>query len=114
MKAKMFAVSALGAAFLWVAPAGAQEKKTEGSTVNVTGCLAQGDEKNEYSIKDADGKTYGLKAGSELNLKGHLGHKVTITGTAIEEKKEKVKAGKAEENEHLRVSNFSMVSTTCP
>src|SRR6266404_8802710 len=113
MKARMFAVSAIGAALLWVAPAGAQEKKAEGSTVNVTGCLAQGDEKNEYSIKDAEGKTYGLKAGSELNLKAHLGHKVTITGTPIEEKK-KVKAGKVEESEHLRVSTFSMVSTTCP
>ena len=114
MKARMFAVSAIGASLLWVAPAGAQEKKAEGSTVNVTGCLAQGDEKNEYSIKDAEGKTYGLKAGSELNLKAHLGHKVTITGTPIEEKKEKVKAGKVEESEHLRVSNFSMVSATCP
>jgi hypothetical protein len=113
MKARMFAASAIGAALLWVTPAGAQ-KKAEGSAVNVTGCLAQGDEKNEYSIKDADGKTYGLKAGSELNLKAHLGHKVTITGTPIEEKKEKVKAGKVEESEHLRVSNFSMVSTTCP
>ena len=114
MKAKMFAASAVGAILLWVAPAGAQEKKAEGSTVSVTGCLAQGDEKNEYSIKDADGKTYGLKAGSELNLKAHLGHKLTITGSPREEKKEKVKAGKVEESEHLRVSNFSVVSTTCP
>lgn len=114
MKARMFAASAIGSALLWVAPVGAQEKKAEGATVNVTGCLAQGDEKNEYSIKDADGKTYGLKAGSELNLKAHLGHKVTITGTPIEEKKAKVKTGKVEESEHLRVSNFSMVSTTCP
>ena len=114
MKARMFAASAIGAALLWVAPAGAQEKKAEGSTVNVTGCLAQGAEKNEYSIKDADGKTYGLKAGSELNLKAHLGHKVTITGSPIEEKKAKVKAGQVEESEHLQVSTFSMVSTTCP
>jgi len=110
----MFAAGAIGAALLWVAPVGAQEKKAEGSAVNVTGCLAQGDEKNEYSIKDADGKTYGLKAGSELNLKAHLGHKVTIAGIPIEEKKEKVKAAKVEESEHLRVSNFSMVSMTCP
>jgi len=114
MKAKMLAASAIGTVLLWVAPAGAQNKKAEGSTVNVTGCLAQGDERNEYSIKDADGKTYGLKAGSELNLKAHLGHKLTVTGSPIEGKKEKVKAGKVEESEHLRVSNFSVVSTTCP
>jgi hypothetical protein len=114
MKARMFAASAIGAALLLAGPAGAQDKKAEVSTVNVTGCLAQADTKNEYSIKDADGKTYGLKAGSELNLKAHLGHKLTITGSPIEEKKEKVKAGKVEESEHLRVSNFSVVSTTCP
>ena len=115
MTARMFVVSASVSAALWFEPTiGAQDKKADGSTVSVTGCLAQGNERNEYSIKDADGKTYGLKAGSELNLKAHLGHKLTITGTPIQEKKEKVKAGQAEESEHLRVSNFSMVSTTCP
>src|SRR5579859_7164295 len=114
MKARMFAASAIGAALLWVAPAGAQDKKAEGSTVSVTGCLAQGDQSNEYSIKDADGKTYGLKASSGVNLKAHLGHKVTITGTPMAEKKEPVKTGKTEESEHLQVSNLAMVSTTCP
>ena len=114
MKAKILAASALGAALLWVAPAVAQNKKAEGSTVNVTGCLAQGDQSNEYSIKDTSGKTYGLQAGSDVNLKAHLGHKVTITGTPMGEKKETVKTGKTEESEHLRVSNLAMVSTTCP
>jgi hypothetical protein len=114
MKARMFVASAIGAALLGVAPAGAQDKKAEGSTVNVTGCLAQGDESNEYSIKGADGKTYGLKASSGVNLKAHLGHKVTITGTPMGEKKETVKTGKTEESEHLQVSNLAMVSTTCP
>jgi len=114
MKARMFAASAIGAALLWVAPAGAQDKKGTGASVNVTGCLAQGDQSNEYSIQDASGKTYGLQAGSDVNLKAHLGHKVTITGTPMGEKKESVKTGKAEESEHLQVSNLAMVSTTCP
>ena len=114
MKAKMLAVIALGAALLLVAPARAQDKKTDGSTVSVTGCLAQGDQSNEYSIKDASGKTYGLRAGSDVNLKAHLGHKVTVTGTPMGEKKEPVKTGKTEESEHLQVSNLAMVSTTCP
>jgi len=139
MTARMFVVSASVGAALWFVPivsaqdktANAQDKTVSaqdknatthdktvstrdntGSTVNVTGCLAQGDEKNEYAIKDADGKTYGLKAGSELNLKSHVGHKMMVTGTPIE-KKEKVKPGKVEESEHLRVSNFSMISTSC-
>ena len=114
MKARLFAASAIGAALLWAAPAGAQDKKAEGSSVSVTGCLAQGDQSNEYSIKDASGKTYGLNAGSGVNLKAHLGHKVTITGTPMGEKKEPGKTGKTEESEHLQVSNLAMVSTTCP
>ena len=115
MNVRMLIVgSAMGAALWLVAPVRGQDKKAEGPSVNVTGCLAQGNEKNEYSIKDAAGKTYGLRAGSEVNLKAHLGHKITVTGTQMQEKKEKVKAGQVEESEHLRVSNLSMVSATCP
>src|SRR5712691_2346817 len=114
MNVRMLIVGATMGAALWlVAPVRGQDKKAEGPSVNVTGCLAQGNEKNEYSIKDAAGKTYGLRAGSEVNLKAHLGHKITITGTAMQEKK-KVKAGQVEESEHLRVSNLSMISATCP
>jgi len=84
--------------------------------VTVTGCLAQGDEKNEYSIKDSSGKTYGL-IGTKVDMKSHLNHEVTITGTAVKENKKNEKneknAGKAEESEHLQVTNLTMVSTTC-
>ena len=115
MNARMLIVGAAMGAALWlVAPVRGQDKKAEGPSVNVTGCLAQGNEKNEYSIKDTAGKTIGLRAPSEVNLKAHLGHKITITGTPMEEKKAKVKAGQVEESEHLRVSNLSMVSATCP
>ena len=85
--------------------------------VNVTGCLAQGDEANEYAIKDSSGKTYGL-TGTKVDLKSHVGHEVTVTGTQYKESeaneaKEKQKSGKAEESEHLRVTNLKMVSSTC-
>ena len=114
MKAKMLAASAIGAVLLWATPAGAQDRKSEGSSMTVTGCLAQGEQSNEYSIKDNSEKTYGLRAGSDVNLKAHLGHKVTITGTPTGEKKEAAKTVKTEESEHLQVSNLAMVSTTCP
>jgi protein TonB len=104
---------AIGAARQFAPPVGAQDKKAEGPNVNVTGCLAQGNGGSDYSIKDLDGKTYGLRAGSELNVKAHLGQKVTITGSPIPDKKEKGKIGKAGEQEHLQMSNFSVVSTTC-
>jgi hypothetical protein len=84
--------------------------------VTVTGCLAQGDEKNEYAIKDSSGKTYGL-VGTKVDLKAHLNHEVTITGTPVKEgeneKNEKTEAGKAEEGEHLNVTKLTMVSPTC-
>ncbi len=116
MKGLILAGSVLGAA-LMCAPLGAQNKDTANTNkdtiMNVTGCLAQGDSKNEYMIKDDSGKSFGLRAETGVDLKAHLGHKVTITGTPMKTK-EKVKAGQPEESEHLRVSNLSMVSTSCP
>jgi hypothetical protein len=50
------------------------------------GGLAQGDEANEFAIKDSDGKTYGLRS-SKVNLKQHPGHQVSVTGTPAEENK---------------------------
>src|SRR5207249_7016436 len=96
MKVSLVVSTALSSALWLLIPVSAQDKKAEGvSPVSVTGCLAQGDERNEYAVKDASGKTYGLKAGSEFSyLQSHVGHKVTVTGTPLPEKKQKVKAGK--------------------
>ena len=84
--------------------------------VSVTGCLVQGDEANEYSIRDTSGKTFGLKS-SKVNLKSHLNHQVTVTGTPVKEKetpeKNEKKSGKSEEAEHLQVTSLQMISTTC-
>src|SRR5256884_6737172 len=100
----------------WAQPGLAKGKgKMTGHTTTVTGCLAQGDEANEYSIKGDDGKTYGLRS-SAVNLKEHLSHKVTVTGTSMHEKPEKheAKTGMPEESAHLKVTNLTMVSKTCP
>ncbi len=118
MKATSISVNALIIALLSASVPGvasAQAKSGKKTPVTVTGCLAQGDEANEFSIKDEGGKTYGL-LGSRVNMKPHLGHKVTVTGTPTKEKKEKQesKTGKPAESEHLRVTNLAMVSTTCP
>ena len=116
MKHLILVGSVLGTALICV-PLGAQNKDTANTNketvTNVTGCLAQGASKNEYMIKDTNGKTYDLRAETGVDLKAHLGHKVTITGTPMKAK-EKVKAGQPEESERLRVSNLTMVSTSCP
>ena len=79
MKRLILAGSVLGAALI-CAPLGAQNKDTantnKDTVMNVTGCLAQGDSKNEYMIKDDSGKSFGLRAETGVDLKAHLGHKV--------------------------------------
>ncbi len=121
---KAILVSGLLGATLFLSPANAQQRqtqqKTEGASMTVTGCLAQGDERNEYSIKDASGKTYGLQAGSDVNLKAHLGHRVTITGTPMKESEKseqresrESKDASTRESGHLRVESLTMVSTSC-
>lgn len=48
---------------------------------NVTGCLAKGADGKSYTITGSDGKSYTLTS-STVKLDEHVGHKVTVTGTA--------------------------------
>jgi hypothetical protein len=80
----------------------------------VTGCLSKGDEKGEYLLTAKDGKKYGLRS-TKIALSKHVGHTVTVVGTAYkedeDEKAEKTKA--SEEAADLRVTSLTMVSATC-
>jgi len=100
----------VGAALL-IAPA------TEANTVvNVTGCLATGSQAHEYSIKDDNGTTYGLVPSNGINMKRHVGQKVLITGSEIKAKREQREAqqsGTPVDNEYLRVTHVTKVSTSC-
>ena len=96
--------------------------KTAKEAKTVTGCLQKGDEPGEFSIQGEDGKVWGLKS-SSVKLEEHLGHKVSVTGTAseesrAEEKREKKegeveKASKKEEYGDIRVASLKMVSDSC-
>ena len=102
----------------------AQEKQAEkpAKETTVTGCLQKGDEAGEFSIAGEDGKVWGLRS-STVKLQDHVGHKVSVTGTASgeskgEAKKEKkegevVKASEKEEYGDLRVTSLKMISDTC-
>jgi hypothetical protein len=91
----------------------ARGKNNTTNTTTVTGCLAQGDQPNEYAIKADDGKTYGLRS-SKVNLAQHLNHKVTVTGAVGEKEKTKASnSGKAEEDAHMKVTALKMVSPSC-
>ena len=91
-------------------------KGPDKNQATVTGCLAQGDEANEFSIKAENGKTYGLRS-STVKLAEHLNHKVTVTGKVTSEKakagKIEARTGRPEEDAHMKVSSLTMVSTTC-
>ena len=104
------------------ANANAQEKQTEKpakETKTVTGCLQKGDEAGEFSIAGDDGKVWGLRS-STVKLEDHVGHKVTLVGTAggeskAEEKKEGavVQAAQKKEYGDIRVTSLKMVSDSC-
>jgi lipid-binding SYLF domain-containing protein len=97
-------------------------QKPRGHTKTVTGCLQKGDEPGEFSIVSEDGKIWGLRSIS-VKLDQHVGHQVTVTGSAAretkaEENKEQKegrveKASSKEEYGDLRVTTLKMVSDTC-
>jgi len=99
-----------------------KEQKPAKEAKTVTGCLQKGDEPGEFSIRGEDGKVWGLKS-SSVKLEEHLGHTVSVTGTASEEsraqeKKEKregevEKAANKEDYGDIRVVSLKMVSETC-
>ena len=103
-------------------PQDKQAEKPAKGTKTVTGCLQKGDEAGEFSIVGEDGKLWGLRS-STVKLQDHVGHKVTVTGTASRESKaeaEKEKkegqvenAAQKEEYGDLRVTILKMISDTC-
>ena len=87
--------------------------------ITVTGCLQKGTQRGEVTIIGADGKSYDLRSDS-VKLDQHIGHQVTVTGTATretkaEEKKEGQveKASSREAYGNLSVTELKMVSETC-
>jgi hypothetical protein len=95
-------------------PSFARGKTNTVHTATVTGCLAQGDEPNEYAIKTENGKIYGLSS-STVDLPKHMDHRVTVTGvvTANTEKNSTTSTGQPEEDFLMKVTNLKMVSITC-
>jgi lipid-binding SYLF domain-containing protein len=124
--AKPFLAEVRGAKAQAVAEGKAEDKSEARAeakgNVSVTGCLQRGDEAGEFSVTGEDGKVWELHS-STVKLEDHLGHKVTVAGTARAESKaeaknekkegEVVKASEKEEYRNLRVTSLNMVSDTC-
>lgn len=102
---------------------GTAQKKAGGGSHSMTGCLQKGSEANTYELTNVEGtgpKTVEIVGMSKgVDLAPHVGHKVTVTGTAVSAKagakKEGTKDMKEEQGEHhMRISAVKMVSATCP
>jgi hypothetical protein len=112
----------LGPAYLYGAQQMADEKaeKASASKHSVTGCLQKGDEAGGFTITGDDGKVWELHS-KKVQLADHVGHTVTVTGSAASKSKaqeEKIEADEKKEaggKEHgdLRVSSLKMVSDSC-
>ena len=104
----------------------AQTKTTHKKVRTVTGCLAQGDEANEFNLTTAAGATWEVKTDSDtLDLSKHVGHTVKITGVvsnaemhgmkkdAKSEAKEHGVGKNSTEHGHLTATRLKMVSDSC-
>jgi hypothetical protein len=101
------------------APAAQLTPTAAGQAITVTGCLLKGTQPGEVSITGADGKSYDLRSDT-VKLAPHVGHQVSVTGTAstetkAEEKKEGQveKASSKEAIANLSVTDVKMISETC-
>ena len=107
-------------------PTQAQTKTTHKKVRTVTGCLAQGDDANEFNLTTAGGATWEVKTDSDsLDLSKHVGHTVKITGVvsnaemhgmkedARAEAKEHGVGKNSTEHGHLTATALKMVSDSC-
>jgi hypothetical protein len=101
----------------------AQESHKPATSKTVTGCLQKGHEPGELSITGEDGKTWDVTSKS-IKLDEHVGHQVTLTGSAHSESKAQEKAEQKKEGHvekaagkeeygDLRVTDLKMVSESC-
>ena len=108
----LVAAGALAVAF--VAQAQPKEAPKEHS---MTGCLAKGTDANTYVVTDLEGKgpkSIGIVS-STANLAPHVGHKITVTGTAVPvADAEAMKPAPPKAPHYMKLSAITMVAATCP
>ena len=110
---------------IWVsaqdAPSGSKDKA---HARTITGCLSQGDDKDEFLLTGKNGSTWEVRSDA-VSLAEHVGHTVSATGTvraaAMHNMKEDAKdaahdAGMKDKNSehgHLQITDVKMVSDSC-
>jgi hypothetical protein len=122
MKNLLLCLILVFAGSIWVSAQDAPKGKAH--TRNITGCLSQGDDKNEFLLTGKDGSTWEVRSDA-VSLAKHVGHTVTATGTvreaAMHNMKEDAKdvahdsgmKDKNTEHGHLEITDVKMVSDSC-
>lgn len=95
---------------------GAQAQQAAPREHSMTGCLKRGTEAGTFMLSDLEGtgpKSLGVVE-SSANLAPHVGHKITVTGTAVPvaEAEKDPKVPKAPH--YMKLTAIQMVSPTCP
>lgn len=84
-------------------------------THSMTGCLAAGTEPGTYMLNDVEGgtaKTVGIVS-SSADLSAHVGHKVEITGTQVDNATAEKDYKSLKADHYMKVSKVKMISSSC-
>jgi hypothetical protein len=120
--------------FATAQPAAAAKAQKKGGAHSMTGCLQKGTEANTYTLANSEAKgpktVEIISEAKGVDLAAHVGHKVTITGTTVSEKKAAKAEAKAEGKgtskeaaktemkeeageHHMHVTAVKMVAPSC-
>ena len=84
---------------------------------SMTGCLKAGTEAGTFMLSDVEGtgpKTIGVVSSTD-NLAPHVGHKITVTGTAVPVKDaESMSPAPPKAPHYMKLTAVKMESPTCP
>jgi hypothetical protein len=108
--------TAIACVFALSFAAAAQEKPMAQKEHSMSGCLQKGsgDMYTVSNTAEKGPKTIGIVS-SSADLKGHVGHKIEITGTAVPNAEaEAMKPAPPKADHYMKITAVKMVSATCP
>ena len=108
--------TAIVCAFAVSLTAAAAQEKMAPKEHTMSGCLAKGtgDMYTVTNTAEKGPKTIGIIS-SSADLKGHVGHKIDITGTAVPNAEaEAMKPAPPKAEHYMKLTAVKMVSATCP
>ena len=116
---KRFTISGLMTAcvFALSVTALAQDKPAHPKEHTMTGCLQKGTAPDTFVVANTaekGPKVIGIVSATP-NLAPHVGHKIDITGTAVDTKTaESSKPAPSKADHYMNITAIKMVSATCP